>query len=112
MGQPNNHRPITQREYKMILAADRFGDRRRGADAFRELVLLIAHRHDGDATQLLATEERRNTHYLDTPVHDLRRRGYALRIREELDKDRVKTTLKHRDADRYLAGAHDLTKPK
>lgn len=100
-------RPVQAREYKLILATDRFADRDAGASAFQTLILELAKSHGGRVKKKQDSEEVRRTWYLDTSGFDLRRNEFALRIRREGGKIH-KTTLKCRSADRYLAAAHDL----
>jgi hypothetical protein len=99
---------ITSREYKLILAADRFGDRMFGSDALQELAVLLLEKH-GARVKTQSAEETRRTWYLDTSDFGLRRAGYVLRIRYEDEDKKYKIALKHRTRDRLLAGDADVS---
>ena len=101
-------RPVTTREYKLILTADRFFDRRKGAAALGELVSYSLRDRDSDI-EFQGKEEIRATYYVDTRDFLLRRAGYAIRVRFEEDEGQFKLSLKHRTPDRYLAAARDLS---
>jgi hypothetical protein len=101
------NRPVTSREYKLMLNVDRFADRDRGArQLWAVLQFLVAKAGGAISKEQDATDER-ETLYLDTPGHDLHRRGLSLRVRRESKKKR-KVTLKLRAKDRYLAAVFDL----
>jgi hypothetical protein len=96
-----------------MLRADHFRKRERGTEAFWKLVeFLIQERQDNESSRQPDDERHRRTCYLDTPGAELRSRGYALRVREKLDKegqsDGFKVTLKFRSADRYVAAGKDM----
>ena len=107
---PTN-RPVTSREYKLILEAGRFRDRFEGTRTFWNLVMFLVHKEGGEIYREQNKEMKRRTCYLDTPGLDLRRRQLALRVREEGGGDEVmtKVTLKHRDPDRYISASQDLS---
>jgi hypothetical protein len=102
------NRPVTSREYKLMLNVDRFADRERGTRQLWAVVEFLVDKAGGVVTEQQDDEEARETLYLDTPGHDLRQRGLALRVRREKEKKKRKVTLKLREADRYLAAAYDL----
>lgn len=124
---PRINRPVTSREYKLMLAVDRFRDQNEGAREFWQLVEFLAQRQrvrvDGDE-ELASVEvedqvdeavEKRNVYYLDTQGLAFRRNGFILRVREEPDKaesERFKITLKYRAADRYVSAFQDLDVPR
>ncbi len=100
------NRPITAREYKLMLNVDRFADRAHGSEAFYRLLEFLIKK-DGKATiQAESEEKRRLTSYWDTPELALRQEGYALRLRQK--KKGFEINLKHRSPDRYLSAARDL----
>jgi hypothetical protein len=110
---PTN-RPITSREYKLMLNTERFRDRSAGAGLFWQvLAFLVANQGnevipagiDPDKDKAM----RRSTWYLDTPGYELQRANVTLRVREEPDANkRFKVTLKFRAPDRYTAAGNDV----
>jgi len=98
---------IMSREYKLILASDRFADRHGGAAALADLVHIFAERADAEVDDQDDVELRR-TYYLDTNAHHLKDAGYAMRVRFEDDQLKYKVLLKHRTPDRYLAASKDV----
>lgn len=100
--------PLTSREYKLILNADRFRERKAGIETFFKLIKFLA----GDGTDItpLNKVERRITSYLDTPELALNRRGFAMRLREEIaPKTGLQINLKCRNSDRYISAAKDIS---
>lgn len=105
---PTSNKPITSREYKLMLNADRFKNRKEGADAFWELAAALVEEQGGKAKKKIEEKERR-VWYLDTPDFELRRAGYVLRLREEMEAaKRFKLTLKFRHPDRYLSASRNV----
>jgi hypothetical protein len=102
---------IGSREFKLILASDRFADRNAGAAALRGLVHQLVSKLDVKIEDQ-DKEEKRLTYYLDTAAGHLNRAGYAFRVRFEESKNEFKIALKHRTPDRYLAASKDVTSPK
>ena len=101
-----SNRPITAREYKLMLNVDRFADRAHGSEAFYHLLKFLIEK-DGEATiQAESEEKRRLTSYWDTSELALRQEGYALRLRQK--KKGFEINLKHRSPDRYLSAARAL----
>jgi hypothetical protein len=105
------NRPITSREYKLILNVDRFADRGRGARQLWAVLEFLIGKAGGAISKVQDATDERETRYLDTPGHDLHERGLSLRVRREAKKKR-KVTLKLRAKDRYLAAAFDLRTEK
>ncbi|NJO18651.1 MAG: hypothetical protein HC877_23875 [Thioploca sp.] len=101
------NKPITSREYKLILNADRFKDRQQGRDDFRELIERLVEKLGGKLEKNLKEEERQ-TYYLDTVGLTLYQQRFILRVREE-PPDVSKMTLKYRHTDRYLSASQDLS---
>ena len=112
--EPTN-RPITSREYKLMLNTERFRDRKAGAELFWKLLTFLVE-NQGNAVVPAPddpdkdAEKERTTWYLDTPGYELRRSAITLRVRERADsKKRYKVTLKYRAPDRYSAAGRDVS---
>jgi hypothetical protein len=109
--QPPN-KPITSREYKLMLNTDRFKDREEGSDLFWALLAWLVERQGGEPKKKTEEKDRR-VWYLDTPGQELRQKGFVLRLREEMEAaKRHKLTLKHRHPDRYLSASRKVTASK
>lgn len=103
------NKPITSREYKLILNPDRFRDRQQGIEAFWELIQYLVEIQEGKSKKTAnEEEEKRQTYYLDTVGLELYQQGFILRVREE-KQDVSKITLKYRHTDRYLSASQDLS---
>jgi hypothetical protein len=108
------NRPITSREYKLMLNTERFRDRQAGAALFWELLKFLVTNQgnefipdSGDPDK--DVEKTRTTWYLDTPGFELRRADVTLRVRDRpSSKKRYKLTLKYRAPDRYSAASRDV----
>lgn len=111
---PTN-RPITSREYKLLLNTERFRDRLAGAKLFWQVLTFLVENQGNavvpdDADPEKNEEKCRATWYVDTPGYELQRANITLRVREELDaKKRFKVTLKFRAPDRYTAAGCDVS---
>jgi hypothetical protein len=111
---PTN-RPVTSREYKLVLNTERFRDRVQGARTFWNLLAFLVSSQGNevipdDQDPEKDDEFRRTTRYLDTPGDDLQRVGAILRVRQEISpKKGFKVTLKYRAPDRYIAAGCDLS---
>jgi len=104
-----SNRPVTSREYKLMLNVDRFVDRKEGCDA---VLALTEHLLSG--VQNIASVERQNdsekvrkTSYLDTADMALCQRSLAVRRREE-SEGKTQLNLKFRSPDRYLSAANEV----
>lgn len=81
------NRPVSSREYKLMLNTDRFQDRGRGTEVFFGLLKFLIQKEGGEiitknktgSVEIQGKEERRLTSYLDTPDLALRQAGYSLR---------------------------------
>ena len=111
---PTN-RPITSREYKLMLNTERFRDRRAGADLFWKLLTFLVENQGNEVISgcwpipTRTPRRARTTWYLDTPGYELQRANITLRVREEPDaKKPYKVTLKYRAPDRYSAAGCDV----
>lgn len=103
------NRPLTSREYKLMLNPDRFTDWGGGIAAFHDLLAFLFKRLEVEDVDRKDVSEERRTWYVDTAGHALRNAGFVLRVREELGKDEpFKVTMKHRGPDRYIAAAHGI----
>ena len=109
---PVFNRPVTSREYKLLLNVERFHDRATGAAQFLGLLELLVARAGGQITARQDKVEQRRTSYLDTVGLNLQREGFVLRLREELPASALwQINLKYRSPDRYLAAVCDLSGP-
>jgi len=108
----SNH-PVTSREYKLMLNADRFRDRDQGSQVFLRLIDFLIKKEGGNIIERQNKEERRRTSYLDTSELALQQRGFALRLREEAEAEGgFQINLKYRASDRYISAAQDLFSPQ
>ena len=98
-----SNRPITSREYKVMLNTDRFKNRTKGSGEFMALVAALIEEQGGEAS-VEFEKKKRQVWYLDTPAFALRQNGFVLRQRQEMEAEKkFKLTLKYRHSDRYLA---------
>jgi hypothetical protein len=100
-----SNRPVTSREYKLMLNVDRFKDREQASQEFLSLLDFVVRKERGSVEEQ-NEEERRQTSYLDTPERALHQQGFALRLREEDDDEEgFQINLKYRASDRYISAA-------
>jgi uncharacterized protein YjbK len=106
-----SNRPVTSREYKLMLNVDRFKDREQASQEFLSVLKFLVKKERGSVVEEQNEEERRQTSYLDTPEGALHQQGFALRLREEDDDDEeeFQINLKYRASDRYISAAQDLS---
>jgi len=108
-----SNRPVTSREYKLMLNMDRFKDRKQASQEFLSLLEFLVKKEGGRVVEEQNEEERRYTSYLDTPEGALHQQGFALRLREEDDDEEgFQINLKYRASDRYISAAQDLSSPQ
>jgi hypothetical protein len=108
-----SNRPVTSREYKLMLNMDRFKDREQASQEFLSLLDFLVRKERGRLVEEQHEEERRQTSYLDTPERALHQRGFALRLREEADDEEgFQINLKYRASERYISAAQDLSSPQ
>jgi hypothetical protein len=108
-----SNRPVTSREYKLMLNVDRFKDREHASEVFLSLLDFLVRKARGSVVEEQNEEERRYTSYLDTLQGALRQQGFALRLREEDDdEEEFQINLKYRASDRYISAAQDLSSPQ
>lgn len=106
-------RPVTSREYKVMLRPGRFTGPERdllaAADglwrAFSRGVGAAAIRIDGALDEVT---RRRLVMFLDTGKHDLGARGYILRRRRNVDDEEDELTLKFRHPDCHVSQDRDM----
>lgn len=106
----SHNKPVTSREYKLILNNHCFSDRADGARALWEIIAHhVATKLNGVIIKTQKKEDIRHTRYLDTPDHAMRRKGLILRVRREgKHGNSWKTTLKYRASDRYISAGQDI----
>src|SRR5215213_2295050 len=108
-----SNRPVTSREYKLMLNMDRFKDREQASQEFLSLLEFLVEKEGGTIVEKQNEEERRYISYLDTPEGALHQQGFALRLREEDDdEEEFQINLKYRAPDRYISAAQDLSSPQ
>lgn len=100
------NQPVTSREYKLILNADRFVDCQLGIELFWQLIEFLIEKQQGKSKPDFE-KEARTTWYLDTTDFQLYRHKFILRVRKENNKTKI--TLKYRHLDRYLSASQDLS---
>ncbi len=107
---------VDSREFKRMLAASRFpsdeAGLREAASAFWDALaqrLLALGLSTRGSLERVPRKRVREVRFLDTESLALRRWGYVLRVRQDLEGQRPpQWTLKFRHADRYLAQDRDL----
>jgi len=99
------NRPVTSREYKLMLKPELFLDRSGAVKTFRDLATILVERQGGEVIEVQNKVKERLTWYVDTEGWDLRRIDLVLRVRREKKKGKntYKVTLKYRSGDRYLS---------
>jgi hypothetical protein len=108
-----SNRPVTSREYKLMLNMDRFKDREQASEDFLSLLEFLVEKEGGTIVEKQNEEERRYISYLDTPEGALHQQGFTLRLREEDDdEEEFQINLKYRASDRYISAAQDLSSPQ
>jgi hypothetical protein len=105
------NRPITSREYKLMLNVDRFSNRASGTETFWRLVKSLAQEQGGKIHDEQPDICHRQTRYMDTADRGLRQHGFVLRVRQSSNEPKTKITLKFRDEDRYLAAIQQVSSP-
>src|SRR6476620_10213642 len=128
------NRPITGREYKIMLKVDKFKEREKGIAEFKEIIknqielinskyLLKPIQFDGNVYKNNTKGiKERQVWYLDTPGFQIKEHRFLLRIRKQKDDrnnngfngdniDDIKyiIDLKCRNSDRYVSASYNLT---
>ena len=91
------NRPITGREYKIMLKTDKFKEREKGIDDFKEIIKnqIELINSKGKIKPIKFDENKNNNKgtkkrqvwYLDTPDFQIKEHRFLLRIRKEKNKD-------------------------
>jgi hypothetical protein len=106
------NRPITGREYKLMLNTDGFKDMDEGIKNFLDIIeskiKMLNRREEQVRFEKKIKEKNRRVWYLDTKNFDLNARNFLLRVRRENDEEYI-TDLKCRNADRYIAASYDFS---
>lgn len=108
------NRPLTSREFKIMLDTNRFKDRKKGIKEISSIVESIIEEQGGkfDAHNKDNEVERR-TWFLDTNACELYcDKKFLLRIRKEKESGIYDVTLKCRHPDRYVSALYDLSRPE
>lgn len=108
------NRPLTSREFKIMLDTNRFKDRKKGIKEISSIVESIIEEQGGkfDAHNKDNEEERR-TWFLDTNACELYcDKKFLLRIRKQKESGIYDVTLKCRHPDRYVSALYDLSSPE
>lgn len=102
------NKPVTSREYKLMLKTKPFKNREAGADAFwTEVIGPLVAAHGGEVKGK-PKEKERCVWYLDTPNVRFRQTSFVLRLREEMEAARrFSLTLKYRHPDRYESASQE-----
>ncbi len=106
------NRPITGREYKLMLRTSLFEERDKGIKDFLGIIESQTKKLDLDFEKNDIeddkNEKKRKVWYLDTQNFELHKDKFLLRIRKEKDDDYV-TDLKCRNSDRYISASYDFS---
>lgn len=112
MKQNIDNRPLTSREYKIMLVPLEFSSIEKGVD---KISGIIDSHMDNHVRWIKSLEERepRRTWFVDTANSDLfKGNQFILRIREGLTSGDIETTLKCRHPDRYISASYDVSSKK
>ncbi|MFZ0327248.1 MAG: hypothetical protein WAL66_08105 [Nitrososphaeraceae archaeon] len=105
----HSNRPLTSREFKIMLNTNRFMDRKKGIKEISTIIESLIEKQDGKFNADGEEKERR-TWYLDTNTYELYcNNNFLLRIRKEKISEEYDVTLKCRHPDRYVSASHDLS---
>ena len=104
-------RPLTSREFKIMLQTKHFTDRLKGVKEISSLIKRMVEEQGGKfKAPDKYKEEERTTWFLDTKEYDLYRdKKFLLRIRKEKESGIYDITLKCRHSDRYVCALYDLS---
>ena len=105
----HSNRPLTSREFKIMLDTNRFMDRKKGTKEISTIIESLIEKKGGKFNGDSEEKERR-TWYLDTNTYELYyNNNFLLRIRKEKKSEEYDVTLKCRHPDRYVSASHDLS---
>lgn len=109
------NRPVTTREYKLMINTKDFKEREKGLQNFSDIIekqIELLNARDGTREAHFEKEikgQKRRTWYLDTESFELNTHKFLLRIRYESKDDEYIIDLKCRNPDRYIAASYDLS---
>jgi hypothetical protein len=107
----HSNRPLTSREFKIMLQTDHFTDRKKGIKEISTVIESLIEKQDGkfEATNNYDEVERK-TWFLDTNAYELYcDKKFLLRIRKKKGSGVYDVTLKCRHPDRYVCALYDLS---
>ena len=105
---PHSNRPLTSREFKIILDRNRFMDKKKGIQELSAIIKGLIEKQNGRFMDDIKEKER-TTWYLDTNAYELYcNNNFLLRIRKEKNSEEYDVTLKCRHSDRYVSASYDL----
>ena len=110
----HSYRPLTSREFKIMLQTDNFTDRKKGIKEISTVTESLIEKQGAkfEATNNYDEVERR-TWFLDTNAYELYcDKKFLLRIRKKKGSGVYDVTLKCRHPDRYVCALYDLTAAK
>ena len=107
----HSNRPLTSREFKIMLQTDHFTDRKKG---IKEISTVTESLIEKQGAKFEATndydEVERRTWFLDTNAYELYcDKKFLLRIRKKKGSGVYDVTLKCRHPDRYVCALYDLS---
>lgn len=104
-------RPLTSREFKIMLQTKHFTNRLKGINEISRLIESIIEKQGGKFKAPNKYKEvERTTWFLDTKDFELYRdKKFLLRIRKEKESGLCEVTLKCRHPDRYVCALYDLS---
>ena len=109
------NRPLTSREFKIMLDTNRFKDRKKGIKEISSIVESIIEEQGGkfDAHNKDNEEERKASSSLDTNACELYcDKKFLLRIRKEKESGIYDVALKCRHPDRYVSALYGSLEPR
>jgi len=103
------NRPLTSREYKIMLLPREFNDIEKGIGKLKSIFDSKVDKKVEWATEI-EVSNRKRTWFVDSAEFDLfKKNKFILRIRQGLRTGEVETTVKCRHPDRYISASHDLS---
>jgi uncharacterized protein YjbK len=109
------NRPLTGREYKLMLNTNEFKERDEGIKNFLDLIesrIKLLNSGQGREEEIRFEEkvkEKKGTvWYMDTKNFELNANKFLLRVRRENDEEYI-TDLKSRNPDRYISASYDFS---
>lgn len=109
------NRPLTGREYKLMLNTNEFKERDEGIKNFLDLIesrIKLLNSGQGREEEIRfeekVKEKKRTVWYMDTKNFELNANKFLLRVRRENDEEYI-TDLKSRNPDRYISASYDFS---